>query len=78
MITSIQNENVQLILSSEAEFPDFGPPKAAVEGMLGERGKQYCTETLSRYTESYFNEQQTNSTGQGEAGRATESTKPSL
>jgi len=36
------------LMASEAEFPDFGPPKAAVEGMLGERGKQYCTETLSR------------------------------
>ena len=54
MITYILNENVQLILSSEAEFPDFGPPKAAVEGMLGERGKQYCTETLSRYSRVIF------------------------
>jgi len=36
------------LMASEAEFPDFGPPKTAVEGMLGERGKQYCTETLSR------------------------------
>jgi len=36
------------LMASETEFPDFGPPKAAVEGMLGERGKQYCTETLSR------------------------------
>jgi len=36
------------LMASEAEFPDFGPPQAAVEGMLGERGKQYCTETLSR------------------------------
>ena len=40
----------QTVLSccSEAEFPEFGPPRAAVVGMVGERGKQYCTETLSR------------------------------
>ena len=35
--------------SSEAEFPEFGPPRAAIQGTVGERGKQYCTETLSKY-----------------------------
>merc|ERR1719507_2424459 len=36
------------LMASEAEFPEFGPPRAAVVGMVGERGKQYCTETLSK------------------------------
>jgi len=36
------------LMASEAEFPEFGPPRAAIEGMVGERGKQYCTETLSK------------------------------
>lgn len=36
------------LMASEAEFPEFGPPRAGVVGMVGERGKQYCTETLSK------------------------------
>ena len=45
---SFKCENIKPSCCSEAEFPEFGPPRAAVVGMVGERGKQYCTETLSR------------------------------
>ena len=43
-------KKTDLYSCSEAAFPEFGPPRGAVEGMVGERGKQYCTETLSKYT----------------------------
>jgi len=36
------------LMASEAQFPEFGPPRAGVEGRVGERGKQYCTEILSK------------------------------
>ena len=47
-MVSEKAKSIILSYFSEAEFPEFGPPRAAIEGMVGERGKQYCTETLSK------------------------------
>ena len=49
MLSNVRKYQTVLSCCSEAEFPEFGPPRAGVVGMVGERGKQYCTETLSKY-----------------------------